>query len=65
MTRKNLLEWMCKLPWAEGIITNNSRLHMVKCIVCSTMERTEGLMHPKWDTLKKCEDTRCKATKKC
>ena len=26
---------------------------MVKCTVCSTMERTERLMQPKWDTLKK------------
>ena len=40
----------------------NGRLHMVKCIVCSTMEKTHMLMQPKWDTLKKHEGRR-KATR--
>ena len=62
LTRKFQLEWACKLPWAEGILTNNGRLHMVKCTVCSTMEKSDRLMQPKWDTLKKHEGRR-KATK--
>lgn len=40
----------------------NGRLHMVKCIVCSIMEKTNRLMQPKWDTFKKHEG-RCKATR--
>jgi hypothetical protein len=62
LTRKFQLEWACKLPWAEGILTNNGRLHMVKCTVCSTMEKSDRLMQPKWDTLKKHEGRR-KATR--
>ena len=52
------MEWACKLPWAEGILTNQGRLHMVKCTVCSTMEKSDRLMQPKWDTLKKHEGRR-------
>ena len=33
-------------------------LHMVKCTVCSTMEKSDRLMQPKWDTLKKHEGRR-------
>jgi hypothetical protein len=62
LTRKFQLEWACKLPWAEGILTNQGRLHMVKCTVCSTMEKSDRLMQPKWDTLKKHEGRR-KATR--
>jgi hypothetical protein len=35
---------------------------MVKCTVCSTMEKLDKLMQPKWDTLKKHEGRR-KATR--
>jgi hypothetical protein len=62
LTRKFQLEWACKLPWAEGILTNNGRLHMVKCTVYSTIEKSDRLMQPKWDTLKKHEGRR-KATR--
>ena len=62
LTQKFQLEWACKLPWAEGILTNNGRLHMVKCTVWSTMEKSDRLMQPKWDTLKKHEGRR-KATR--
>ena len=55
LTCKFQLEWACKLPWAEGILTNNDRLHVVKCTMWSTMEKTERLMQPKWDTIKKHE----------
>ena len=58
ITRKFQLEWVCKPPWAEGILTNNGRLCMVKCTICSTMEKSYKLMHPKWDTLKKHEGRR-------
>lgn len=62
LTQKFQLEWACKLPWVEGILTNNGRLHMVKCTMCLTMERTKRLMQPKWDTLKTHEGRR-KATR--
>ena len=39
LTQKFQLEWACKRPWAEGILTNNGMLHMVKCTMCSTMEK--------------------------
>ena len=55
LTQKFQLEWACKLPWAEGILIYIGRLHMVKCTVCSTMEKSDRLMQPKWDTLKKHE----------
>ena len=37
LTRKFQLEWACKFPWAEVILTNNGRLHMVKCTMCSAL----------------------------
>ena len=40
-----------KLPWAEGIMATDGILHMVKCKVCSTIDRKLCVMAPKWDTL--------------
>ena len=55
LTWKFQLEWVCKLPWAEGILKDNGKLHMVRCNMCSTMDRKERVRQPKWGTLKKHE----------
>lgn len=45
LIRKFKLEWAWNLPWAEArILTNNGRLHMVKCTMYSAMEKTKRLM---------------------
>jgi hypothetical protein len=57
-TRKFQLEWQAKLPWAKGILTEDGRLHMVKCRPCSAVEGVPKLLAPKFDTLLKHEGRR-------
>lgn len=49
--RKFQTVWAAKLPWAEGIMASDGILHMVKCKVCSTIDRKACIMAPKSDTL--------------
>jgi hypothetical protein len=57
-TRKFQLEWEAKLPWAEDVLTEDGRLHMVKCRPCTAMEGVPKLLAPKFDTLLKHEGRR-------
>jgi hypothetical protein len=54
-TRKFQLEWSAKLPWAEGVLLEDGRLHMVRCRACTAVDGREKLLAPKWDTLCKHE----------
>jgi hypothetical protein len=49
--RKFQTEWSAKLPWAEGILTDDGILHMVRCRVCSAVGKKPCVMAPKSDTL--------------
>lgn len=49
--RKFQTLWVAKLPWVEGIMAKDGILHMVKCKVCSTLDRKLCFMAPKSDTL--------------
>jgi hypothetical protein len=57
-TRKFQLEWQAKLPWAEGVFTEDGRLHMVKCRPCTAVEGVPKLLATKFDTLLKHEGKR-------
>jgi hypothetical protein len=57
-TRKFQLEWATKLPWVEGVLDNDGKLHMVECKVCSTINKKPYLLTPKWDMLMKHEGRR-------
>jgi hypothetical protein len=32
--------WVAKLPWAEAMLGANGKVNMVKCCVCSQIERS-------------------------
>ena len=49
--RKFQTEWSAKLPWAEGILTDDGILHLVRCRVCSAVGKKPCVMAPKSDTL--------------
>jgi len=36
--------WVAKLPWAEAIMGFNGKLSMVKCKVCSSVEKIDKLL---------------------
>jgi len=38
-TRKFQIEWVAKMPWAEGIVSQDGLINLVKCRVCSLVER--------------------------
>jgi hypothetical protein len=57
-TKKFKLEWQAKLPWAEGVLTKDGRLHMVKCRPCIAVEGVPKLLAPKFDILLKHEGRR-------
>jgi hypothetical protein len=57
-TWKFQFEWATKLPWVEGVLANDGKLHMVKCKVCSTIDKKPYLLTHKWDTLMKHEGRR-------
>jgi hypothetical protein len=43
--------WAAKLPWAESILGNDSRVHQVHCLVCTKIEGHDKLLTPKLDSL--------------
>jgi hypothetical protein len=45
--------WTKKLPWAEAVMGFNGKLSMVKCKVCSFVEKKDKLFIPKFDGLHK------------
>ncbi len=45
--------WAKKFPWAELVGGLDGKVKMVRCKVCSTIERREKLFVPKLDRLKK------------
>jgi len=49
--RKFQTLWAAKLPWAEGIMATDGILQMVRCKVCSSLDRKPCIMAPKSDTL--------------
>jgi len=58
VSRRFQNEWAAKLVWAEPIRGNDGHVHLVKCTVCSTFEKTPKILGPKWDTLQKHEGRR-------
>ena len=53
LTRRYQKKWATKAPWSEGILREDGLLHLVKCMICSTVGRKICVMAPKWDTLKR------------
>jgi hypothetical protein len=53
LTRKFQMDWSAKAPWSEMILTADGILHMVKCIICSTVKGRPMIMAPKWDTIRR------------
>lgn len=45
--------WAAKLPWAEMSRTADGTIELVKCLICSLIEKREKLLKAKWDTLTK------------
>ncbi len=45
--------WTTKLPWLEAVMGPNGKLFMVKCKVCSFIEKIDKLFVPKFDGLHK------------
>ena len=58
-TQKFQMEWEAKMLWAEGILSINGSLHLVRCRSCSIVDSHEEVMAPKWDMLCKYEGLRC------
>jgi hypothetical protein len=63
LARKFQMEWSAELPWAEMVLANDGRLHMVRCRVCTDMGKKPHVMGPKWHTLLS-HDRRTKHKKK-
>jgi hypothetical protein len=56
--RRFQLEWQARLPWAEGVLSDDGKLHMVRCRTCTSVDGREKLLAPKLDTLLKHEGRR-------
>jgi hypothetical protein len=41
------------MPWAEAIFDATRNLLVVRCKVCTKIEKKEKLLVPKWDSLEK------------
>ncbi len=52
-TKKFQDSWATKLPWAELCVRLDGSLHIVKCKICSEVERKNKLLFVKWDSLGK------------
>jgi hypothetical protein len=52
------LEWQARLPWAEGVLSEDGKLHMVRCRTCTMVDGREKLLATKLDTLLKHEGCR-------
>jgi hypothetical protein len=48
-TKKIQIEWAVKVPWAEGVISKDGMIILVKN--CSMVEKKGKIMGCKWDTL--------------
>ncbi len=55
-TKKFQIEWATKVPWAEGVVSKDDMINLVKCKVCSLIGKKEKIMGCKWDTLIKHQD---------
>ncbi len=47
------VEWVTKLPWAEGLMAIGGIIQTVKCKVCSLIENKDKIVRCKWDILTK------------
>jgi hypothetical protein len=52
-TKKFQIEWVAKMPWAKGIVSQDGFINLVKCRIYSLIERKEKTMGYKWYTLTK------------
>jgi hypothetical protein len=52
-TKKFQIEWAAMVPWAEGVVSKDGMVNMVKCKICFLIEKKEKIMGCKWDTLTK------------
>jgi hypothetical protein len=43
--------WAAKLLWVESVLGNDGRMHQVRCLVCTKIERRDKLFTPKLDSL--------------
>ncbi len=41
------------MPWAEGVVSKDGMITLVKCKLCSLIEKKGKIMGCKWDTLTK------------
>jgi len=57
-TCKFQMVWAVKLPWAEAVLASDGVLQMVKCTICSDIDKKPCILGPKWDTLTKHEGRR-------
>jgi hypothetical protein len=54
VSRKCQDAWATQHPWSEMIRgTNNTTIHRVKCVICSTMKGSTITMGPTSETLEK------------
>jgi hypothetical protein len=52
-TKKFQSKWATKVPWAEGVVSKDGMIILMKCKVCSLIEKKGKIMGYKWDTLTK------------
>jgi hypothetical protein len=43
-TKKFQIKWVAKMPWAKGIVSQDGLINLVKCRVCSLIERKGKIM---------------------
>jgi hypothetical protein len=49
-TRKFQEKWATKFPWAKKFVGEDGTLHIVKCRVCTKIERKNKILATKWDS---------------
>ncbi len=52
-TKKFQTKWVAMVPWAEGVVFKDGMVNLVKCKICSLIEKKEKIMGFEWDTLTK------------
>jgi len=52
-TKKFQSKWAIKVPWAEGVVSKDGMIILMKCKVYSLIEKKGKIMGYKWDTLTK------------
>jgi hypothetical protein len=50
-------KWVAQLPWVELFIREDGTLHIVKCRVCTKVERKKYIFTTKWDSF--CKHASC------